>query len=99
MDEEVLALLRARDPRGAELLLHHYGPLLRYVIFPILPDPRDREECLSEFALRVWERVEQFDPDRGSWKAWLTALTRNAALNRARREGSRPAGDELAPHI
>ena len=98
MEEELLDLLRARDPRGADVLLLHYGPLMRYVISPILADPRDREECLSEVVLRVWERADQFDPQRGSWNAWLTALTRNTALNRARHNRRFPAGAEVDEH-
>ena len=58
-EQEVLALLRAGDERGAEALLRHYAPLMRYIIAPIV---------------------------RGSWTAWLTALTRNTALNRARKK-------------
>lgn len=95
MEKELLELLRARDSRGAERLLLHYGPLMRYVISPILADPRDREECLSEVVLRVWEHADQFDPQRGSWNAWLTALTRNTALNRARHNRRFPAGAEV----
>ena len=45
-------------------LLLHYGPLMRYIIAPILPDPQDREECLSEVSMRVWSRIAQFDPAR-----------------------------------
>ncbi len=97
-DEDILDLLRTRDPRGAEELLLHYGPLMRYIIAPILSDPRDREECLSEVVLRVWERIAQFDPQRGSWNAWLTALTRNIALNHARREERHSTGEELSEH-
>lgn len=68
----------------ADLLLH-YGPLMRYIIAPILPNPQDREDCLSEVTLRVWEKIEQYDRKRGSWNAWLTAITRNTALNHARK--------------
>ena len=39
---------------------------------------------LSEVAMRVWEKIEQFNQERGSWKTWLTAITRNAALNYTR---------------
>lgn len=82
-EQEVLALLRAGDERGAEALLRHYAPLMHYIIAPIVPDAQDREECLSDAALRVWEKFGTYDPARGSWTAWLTALTRNTALERA----------------
>lgn len=83
-EQEVVRLIRDRDSQGMEQLLLHFGPLMRYVIAPILADPRDREECLSEAAMRVWDKIDRFDPEKGSWTGWLTALSRNAALNRAR---------------
>lgn len=99
MDEqELIELLRAGDSAGAEALLKHYGPLMRYIIAPILPDGQHREECLSEVVVRVWEKIGSYDPERGSWKGWLTALTRNAALNRARQDG-RNSGEELSPDL
>ena len=76
-EQEVLALLRAGDERGAEALLRHYAPLMRYIIAPIVPDAQDREECLSDAALRVWEKFGTYDPARGSWTAWLTAAARS----------------------
>lgn len=80
-EQEMIAQLLQKDECGMEALLQHYGPLMRYIIAPILPDPQDREECLSEVSMRVWSRVVQFDPARGSWTAWLTAITRNTARN------------------
>ena len=88
-EQEMIAQLLQQDERGMETLLLHYGPLMRYVIAPILPDPQDREECLSEVSMRVWSRIEQFDPARGSWTAWLTAITRNTARNFRRSAQSR----------
>ena len=90
-EAEIIELVRRRDERGAEELLRHFGALIRYVVSPILPDERDREDCLSEVLMRVWEGIGGFDPARGSWKSWLTALARNAALNRRRDAGPQPA--------
>ena len=84
-EQEMIAQLLQQDERGMEALLLHYGPLMRYIIAPILPNPQDREDCLSEVTLRVWEKIEQYDRKRGSWNAWLTAITRNTALNHARK--------------
>ena len=96
-EAEIIRLIRDRDQAGMDQLLVHFGPLMRYVIAPILPDGRDREECLSEAAMRVWDRIDRFDPDLGSWTGWLTALTRNTALNRAR--GRREPAGELTEDI
>lgn len=89
-EQKILALLRERDERGADELLRRYTPLMRYIAAPILPDERDAEECVSEIAARVWEKIDSFDPSRGSWTAWLTALARNTALNMARKTAAPP---------
>ena len=46
--------------------------------------------------MRVWEKIEQYDTERGSWTGWLTALTRNAALNRARQNRHSDAAEALS---
>lgn len=58
---------------------------VRYVIAPILRDPQERKDRLSEVTMRVWEKIDPFQEERGSWNGWLTSLTRHAALNHARR--------------
>ena len=35
--------------------------------------------------MRVWEKIDLFQEERGSRNGWLTSLTRHAALNHARR--------------
>lgn len=96
MERDIIQQLKDRDEAGAAAFLTHYGPLLRYILGPILPDDQDREECLSEIALRVWDKIDTYDPDRGSFTAWLTALARNAALNKAG-QGKRTASLEDLP--
>lgn len=83
-ESEIIELIRARDERGAEELLRHFGALIRYVIAPILPDERDREDCLSEVLMRIWDGIGGYDPARGSWRAYISAAARNTALSRAR---------------
>lgn len=80
-EQDIIELLLQRNENGIDALLLHYGPLMRYIIAPILQNPQDQEDCLSEVAMRVWEKIEQFNQERGSWNAWLTAITRNTALN------------------
>jgi len=100
MDEKrIIDLIRQRQPQGAEELLRYFGPLIRYIIAPILPQPQDQEECLSETLLKVWDKIEQFDEKSGSWKGWLTAITRNTALNHARRNRRHNSTEEISETI
>ncbi len=83
MDEELIGLLMSGG--GLEELRRRYGPLIRYVVEPILPDGRDAEECVSDVYMKVLSGAGSLDPKR-PLKPWLTAVTRNAALSMARRK-------------
>lgn len=83
-EQDIIELLQKKSEDGLTALSTHYGPLMRYIIAPILQNPQDQEDCLAEVTMRVWDKIDQFDPKKGSWKAWLTAITRNTALNHVR---------------
>ena len=85
MDERILMeKIAGGDEAALHALLRQYGPLIRYVLRPILTDERDREECYADISLKIWQTAGSFDGEKGTLKAWLTVLSRNAALNRAR---------------
>lgn len=94
-ENTVERLLLEKNEQGMDALLLHYGSLMRYIIAPILQNPQDREDCLSEVSMRVWEKIGQFDGEKGSFHAWLTAITRNTALNHARK-ASGSSAEELS---
>lgn len=98
-EKEIIELIRAKDEKGAEELLLHYGPLMRYIIAPILPNAQDQEECLSEITMRIWDKIGLYDEVRGNWSSWLTALTRNTALNQARKNKTHISMSELPENI
>lgn len=83
-EQDIIGLIRQKDEKDVEELLRHYTPLIRYIIAPILHNTQDQDECVYEVAMRVWDKIDMYDPARGSWNAWLTAMTRNTALNKAR---------------
>lgn len=92
-ESDIIEMLRKQSPDGAAELISHYGPLMEYVIKPILTNEQDREECLSEAVIRILEKVYLYDEQRGSWTAWITAVTRSVALNK--RRVSAPAYEEV----
>lgn len=97
-EQDLVRRLQDRDETAVEEFLRRFTPLMGYIIAPILPGAHDREECLSETVMTVWEKIDTYDPDKGSWTTWLTAVTRNGALNRARKL-RREDTQELTPDI
>ena len=83
-DTSLMEQIASGDEGALQTLLRRHGALLRYVIAPILPDVRDREECLADVSVKLWQTAGTFDGKKGSLRGWLTALARNCALNRAR---------------
>ncbi len=83
-ESDIIEMLRNQHPSGAEELISHYGPLMQYVIRPIVINEQDREECLSEAVMRVLDKIHLYDEDRGGWAAWITSVTRSVALNKRR---------------
>lgn len=96
-EAELVKRLRQQDRDALTYLRQHYGPLIRYLIRPILADSRDREEAFSDIELRIWEKIREFDPEKGKFTPWLSALARNAAIDRARK--SVPPSEELKETI
>ena len=83
-EREVINCIKNKDENAAELFLLQYRPLIRYVVVPFLHDDRDVEECINDVTLKICDKIDNFDPEKGSWKAWITAIARNAALNKVR---------------
>ena len=97
-EREMIDLLLEKDERGMAELMRQYAPLLKYIIAPIVADAHEREDCLSEISLIIWDKIGLFDPEKGSLRAYLTAIARNAAVSHAKRLGRHtheelPAGE------
>lgn len=91
--------LRQGDGRPWSPCWPHYEGMLRYIVSGVLSDPHRQEDCLAEVRLKLWEKREQYDPERSSPATWLTVLCRNAAVDhlRSAQRHSAEALDETRP--
>ncbi len=72
--------LRDGDEAVLEILLREHGATVRAVLrqkFPTGLDHGDFEDILAIALFRVWSRRNQFDPDRGSLRAWFYRIAAN----------------------
>lgn len=83
-DSDLARKMASGDGNAVRELMDSYGPMIRYIISPILKDEREREECFSDVIMRAMDKIGTYSEEKGSLKSWLSVLTRNTALNRAK---------------
>ncbi len=85
-----LAALMARvaqhDRTAFEALYRATSAKLFGIALRILARRDLAEEALQDVYVKVWERAREFDASRGSPIAWMATMTRNRALDDARRK-------------
>ena len=52
-DASLMKQIAGGDEAALQALLRRYGPLIRYILRPILSDQRDREECYADISLKI----------------------------------------------
>ena len=49
--------------------------------------------------MKIWDKIQTYDPQKGSWNAWITSIARNTALNRIRKVKSELSFDDVSQSI
>ena len=74
------------DPEQlARGLYESHGPALEGWAFSRFSDRQVAEEVVQETVLAAWRKYDQYDPGRGSERAWMFGIARNVAATRHRR--------------
>ena len=89
-DHELVQIIASGEENGAKEFINRYGPMIRYIIAPILSDKREQEECFNDIVMRVVEKIGSYSEEKGSFKSWVSVLTRNTALNFAKKLRRKP---------
>src|SRR5215510_12525344 len=88
-DAELVRRLQKRDPQALGDLYDRYGRLTYALILRIVRDAGTAEDLVQETFLRVWNRVQGFNAERGAIGPWLLAVARNRAIDYLRSAGGR----------
>lgn len=95
-DAALAAALASGDREALAALYDRHAAYLLGVATRVLESRRDAEDLLHDVFLEAWRRIESFDPERGTLRAWLAARVRSRAIDRHRqRARARAHGLEL----
>ncbi len=81
-DKKIIELFWARDEQAIKEADRKYGDLCHYIASSILSFKEDREECVSDVLLSLWNSIPPEKPE--NLRAYIGTTTRNTALNRSR---------------
>jgi RNA polymerase sigma-70 factor, ECF subfamily len=88
-ERELIVRLQRRDPQALAELYDRYGKLAYSLVLRVVRDQAIAEDLVQETFLRVWNRVNSVDSDKGSIGPWLLAIARNRAIDYLRSSAGR----------
>ncbi len=90
--DQLLGGVGRRDRAAFARLYELTAAKLFGVVLRIVNQRELAEEVLQECFVAVWERATDYDPARGPALGWLITIARHGAIDRLRRQASRPEG-------
>ena len=94
-DDDLVRRLKARDAQVMSKLYDRYGRLVYSVIFRVVRDSAAAEDLVQETFLRIWNRAQSFDQQRGALGPWILTVARNRAIDHLRSLDGRMAAGAL----
>lgn len=83
-DAQLVRRLKARESRAMSELYDRFGRMVYSVVFRIVRNAATSEDLTQETFLRVWNRVQSFDEERGALGSWVLTVARNRAIDHLR---------------
>jgi RNA polymerase sigma-70 factor, ECF subfamily len=88
-DRLLMERIRRREPQALIDVYALYGKRVFSLILRIVHDRQSAEEILQDTFMRLWNRYEFYDSEKGALLSWLFRVARNGALDFRRKESRR----------
>ncbi len=85
-DTHLVERIRRQDQSALIELYRTYGAAVYSLALRVLQDPGLAEEITQDVFLKLWQMPERWNPALGQLSSWLLTITRNASIDRLRKE-------------
>jgi RNA polymerase sigma-70 factor (ECF subfamily) len=100
MDDRILgARLLAGDDTALVEIFDQLSPLVLGLARRLTGSPSMAEDVMQEVFTSLWIRPDQYDPDRGSLRAYLGVMTHRRSVDAIRRTASRQSREEKVRNL
>jgi RNA polymerase sigma-70 factor, ECF subfamily len=83
-DAELLAYLAAGNDQALAVLMERHSSWVSRIAYHVLRDRGEAKDMVQEVFGKLYETAIRFDPEKGTFMAWLFHITRNQAIKRRR---------------
>ncbi|MBK8504238.1 MAG: sigma-70 family RNA polymerase sigma factor [Saprospiraceae bacterium] len=80
-EEQLMPMLKSGDENAFAILYDSYAALLLGVIVRIVDDRKDAENLLQDCFVKVWQKVDSFNSEKGKLATWLINIARHTAID------------------
>ncbi len=95
MTDLLLPKIAAGDPEAVEAFLRRHSNMVWGLARRFCRSAEDAEDATQEILVEVWKSAERYDSRAGSEVTFLMTIARRRLIDRARRQGRRPATELL----
>ncbi len=83
-EQELITRLMKKDQSALDYLYNRYSGALYGVVLRILKKEEPAEEVLQDVFLKIWDKIENYDPNKGKLFTWMINIARNQAIDKTR---------------
>lgn len=82
-DDKLIKLIKKNPSKGLSAAIDQYGPLVKTIVTRIIgyENQQDVEECISDIFVELWKSCNNFNPEKGTIKNYITSIARFKAIN------------------
>lgn len=80
----LVSKLKAKDKSALSFLYDKYGAALYGSAMRIIQNEEVTKEVVQDVFLKIWGKIELYNPEKGRLFTWMLNLTRNAAIDKIR---------------
>ena len=84
VDARLAERIRAGEAEALGELYDRYASMALGVALRVVGDREEAEDVVHDAFVAVWRKIDRFDAERGSLRAWLMTVVRNRAIDRVR---------------